>query len=116
MLAWHEKADSVERRREFLRVSRLTLPYDGHMPTQVLQRRDIPGISPAVLVQLCGPKIRIGLRPADSTVAHRASMPVAAMNEHNGSMPWKNDIGPSGEIPPVQPKPQSAGMHGSANR
>jgi hypothetical protein len=38
------------------------------------------------------------------------------MNEHDGPMPGQDNIGPSGEIPPMQPKPQSAGMHGSANR
>lgn len=96
---------SRERNLDFRRVARLTLPENADAPTERLKFRDVSDVAIAVPVELLRPKICSGLRHR-RLPATFVSMPEAAVDEHDGAVPWEDEVRRPGQIATMQTEPK----------
>jgi hypothetical protein len=83
---------------------------DGHgLPSEGFQFGDIPNIASSVRIKLVLPKFRAGFWCGCATAAHMP-MPKTPVYEYHGLSCWKDNIGGTGQITPVQPKAISKRM------
>ena len=97
-----------------LLISRLALPDDEDLPTEVLQCLLVAPVPSDVLGELLHPERdarpgRVGI------AAFLVPMPEAAMDEYGEPVPWEDEIRATGEVLPIQTKTEPQTMRNTTN-
>jgi len=89
-------------------IGKLALPQGNDAPAQLRERSTRLSVPNSVLLDFARPKFDVRLRKLRT--ATPVSVPKAAVDENRDSMLRKNEVGASGEIRPMQPKPEAEAM------
>jgi hypothetical protein len=100
--------DAPDQRRAERRFHDQAFPRNEHAPSEFRQRGSIPRVALHRASNFRAPKLLAGFRP--NRICATVMVPEAPMNEHNGAMFRKYDVGPAGQIAPVQPESKSCSM------
>ena len=94
---------------ECLEITSFAFPDHQDIPSGHLQSRVHRMVPRYVLIKLLLPELNSRLRVV-RVLAAGVPVPEAAMNEHNGSILRKNDVGPTREVLTMKPEPVAERM------